>query len=252
MTQEKQKLVWIIGASTGIGAELAVQMANAGRKIIISARNEQKLLEVCANNPQNIISLPLDVTKKEDVQAVFDRIEYEFGEVECAIISAGTYIRDNPRNFDVKIFEDLFALNVMGNMNCLGAIIPRMVARECGQIAVISSVAGYVGLPFAAAYGGTKAALMNICESLYPYLKRHGIDLKLINPGFVKTPLTAKNKFPMPFLIDVDEAARIIIKKLKTKDFEIIFPWKMAFYIKLLHALPNFLRLKFTSLILKD
>ncbi len=246
-----KKTVWIIGASTGIGKSLAEFMHYLGYKIIISARSVDKLNAIAEKDKANIIPIPIDVTNFETVKAAFDKVKENIDQIDFAVICAGSYIRDNPYRFDRKVYEDTFNLNVMGTVNCLQVLIPEMIAKETGTIGVVSSVAGINGLPLAAAYGGSKAALINMCESLSPALKRKNIDLKVINPGFVDTPLTEKNEFPMPFLINAEESARIIYKGLTSKKFEIIYPWKMAWLMKFIHALPYFIKFKLTSLVLK-
>lgn len=248
---ETNKTVWIIGASTGIGKSLAEFMHYLGYKIVISARSKDKLDAISQKDPENLIPVSIDVTDIESVKTAFDKTKSEIGRIDYAVICAGSYIRDNPYRFDRKVYEDTFNLNVMGTINCLQFIVPDMIAQESGTIGVVSSVAGINGLPLAAAYGGSKAALINICESLSPALKRKNIDLKIINPGFVATPLTEKNDFPMPFLIDAEESSRSIYKGLTSKKFEIIYPWKMAWLMKFIHALPYFIKFKLTSLVLK-
>jgi len=145
----------------------------------------------------------------------------------------------------------MFELNVLGTASCLEAVMPAMIARRRGHIAVVASVSGYVGLPGAATYGATKAALNVMCEALYPELERHGVKMTIINPGFVDTPLTKKNDFPMPFLVSSEEAADTIAKGLAKGKFEIIFPWKMALAIRFLHALPHALRFALTRKMLR-
>lgn len=248
---ENKKTIWIIGASTGIGKSLALFMHYLGYKVVISARSADKLDEIAKSDPINLIPIPIDVTKFETVEAAFEKTKTAVGQIDYAVICAGSYIRDNPYKFDRKAYEETFNLNVMGTVNCLQVLVPEMLERNAGTIGIVSSVAGINGLPMAAAYGGSKAALINMAESLAPALKRKGVDLKLINPGFVATPLTDKNNFPMPFLISAEESARIIYKGLMSKKFEIIYPWKMAFLMKFIKALPYFIKFKLTSMVLK-
>jgi short-subunit dehydrogenase len=147
-------------------------------------------------------------------------------------------------DFSVETFRVLVETNLMGTVNALDRIIPKFIDRKRGHIAVVASLAGYRGLPTSAAYGATKAGLINMCEALKPELERHGVRLTLINPtlinpGFVETPLTDKNDFPMPFLIPVEEAADHIARGLNGSAFEISFPWRFAALMKLLRLLPN-------------
>ena len=233
------KIAWITGASSGIGRAVALRLADEGWQVAASARSTDKLAELEALRPGRILSFPVDVTQQDAVAATVAEIEDRMGPLDLALFSAGSYKRDSATRFQGKDLAEVMALNVIGTGYCLDAVIPKMVTRRAGHIAVVASVAGYVGLPGGAFYGATKAALINLCEGLYPELEKEGVRLTVINPGFVETPLTQKNDFPMPFLIGVDEAAESIVKGLKSGRFEIIFPWKMAVAIKLLNALPR-------------
>ncbi len=232
------KLAWVTGASSGIGRSVALKLAKDGWRVIASARNTNALEELAAEATGRIFVFSLDVTGKDDVNAAVSAIETAHGPIDLAFFCAGTYRRDSADSFDVDALGEMMALNVMGTANCLAAIMPLMTGRKSGQIAVTSSVAGYTGLPGGGSYGATKAALINLCEALYPELAAHNVRLSLINPGFVDTPLSQKNDFAMPFLISADEAADAIVRGLEKDRFEIIFPWKMAVAIKLLHMLP--------------
>jgi short-subunit dehydrogenase len=246
------KLAWITGASSGIGRAVALRLAREGWRVAVSARSADKLTELQAVMPDRIFAFPLDITDRLAAVRVADTIRTSLGPIDLAIFSAGSYKRDSARRFNSQDLADTFNLNVIGTGHTLEAVMPDMMARRQGEIAVIASVAGYVGLPGGGIYGATKAALNNLCESLYPELERAGVRLRVINPGFVKTPLTDKNDFPMPFLISSEEAADAIVRGLKTSRFEIIFPWKMALAIKLLHALPQSLRFALTRKLLRD
>lgn len=242
-----KRLAWITGASSGIGRALALRLAADGWKVIVSARGQDKLDALAAQAPAGkIVSMPLDVTDRQAVAEAVSAIESAHGPIDLAVLSAGTYKRESARGFDAGALSDMVTLNIVGTGNCLEAIMPRMIERKAGHIGVISSVAGYVGLPGGAGYGATKAALINLCEGLYPELQLRNVKLSLINPGFVDTPLTERNDFPMPFLISAEEAADHIAKGLASGRFEIIFPWKMAFTIKLLNLLPRFVTFAIT------
>jgi len=233
------KVAWITGASSGIGRAVALRLADEGWSIAASARAADKLAELEALRPNQIFAFPVDVTEQDAVASVVSKIEDSLGPISLTILSAGSYRRDSVARFNGKALSDVMMLNVIATGYCMQAVIPRMVQRHAGHIAVVSSVAGYVGLPGGAFYGATKAALINLCEGLLPELEREGVKLTVVNPGFVDTPLTQKNDFPMPFLITVEEAADAIIKGLKSGRFEVIFPWKMAILIKFLRALPR-------------
>jgi NAD(P)-dependent dehydrogenase (short-subunit alcohol dehydrogenase family) len=228
------KIVWITGASTGIGREIALQLAAQGVTVAASARSADKL----ASLGPAIRPYPLDVTDRSAVLATLETIERELGPVDLAILAAGTYSPVDVEEFDPAIFELAMATNYGGVVNALAGLLPRMSSRRIGHVAWIASVAGYVGLPKAAAYGPSKAALINLAESLKPDLDRKGIAVSVINPGFVETPLTAQNDFHMPFLMQTPEAARLSIAGLRRRKFEIAYPWRFVFIMKLARLLP--------------
>ncbi|MFD1744580.1 SDR family NAD(P)-dependent oxidoreductase [Rhizobium helianthi] len=245
------KIAWITGASSGIGRAVALRLARDGFRVAVSARSTDKLDELVAEMPDRLFAFPLDVTDLAASKAVVEAIRSTLGPIDLAIFSAGSYKRDSVRRFDSTALSDTMNLNVVGTAHTLEAVMPDMIARRSGEICVVASVAGYVGLPGGGFYGATKAALNNLCEALYPELEREGVRLRVINPGFVDTPLTKKNDFPMPFLISVEEAAEAIVNGLKTSRYEIIFPWKMALAIKLLHALPRRMQFALTRKMLR-
>lgn len=245
------KIAWITGSSSGIGRALALRLVDDGWTIAVSARSADTLETLAKERPGKIHAFPLDVTDKAGVLATFADIEAKLGVIELAVFAAGTYTRDYAKGFSSEVLEGMYKLNVFGTAHCLEAVMPAMMARRKGRIAVVASVSGYVGLPGAASYGSTKAALNALCESLYPELDKNGVHLQIVNPGFVDTPLTEKNDFPMPFLVTSEEAANTIADGLKSDRFEIIFPWKMALSVKLLHALPHRLRFALTKKMLR-
>ncbi|KPF44461.1 SDR family oxidoreductase [Rhizobium sp. AAP43] len=245
------KIAWITGASSGIGKALAERLARGGYKVAISARSAEALDEIAGSFPGKIHAFPLDVTDPPSVDRVRLEIEAQLGQIDLAVFAAGSYTRDYASDFSAARTKQMFDLNVIGTASCLETIMPSMIARKAGHIAVIASVSGYVGLPGAASYGATKAALNALCESLYPELDQHGVKITIINPGFIDTPLTKKNDFPMPFLISAEEAAEIIVAGLGSGRFEIIFPWKMALAVRFLHALPHALRFALTRRMLR-
>ncbi len=224
---------WVIGASTGIGAEIARQLAASGVKVAASARSIGP-----SDETTNLKAWPLDVTDQKAVAETFAKIESAMGSIDLVIVSVGTY---KPLNgFDLTLADHRAGIevNYMGVVNVLQAILPNFRQKASGHIAWISSVAGYAGLPKSAAYGPSKAALINLAEGLKPELNKAGIALSVINPGFVKTPMTAANDFPMPFLMEPAEAARLTIKGLAAKKFEIAYPWVFVAILKVLRILP--------------
>lgn len=245
------RLAWITGASSGIGRALALRLARDGWTVAVSARSVDELDSLATESNGRIFPFPLDVTDKDAVDGTVQAIERNHGDIDLAVFAAGTYFRDYAVDFDSARFRTMVALNLIGTAQCLERIMPAMIARKSGQIAVVASVSGYVGLPGAASYGATKAALNVMCEALYPELRSHGVKLSIVNPGFVDTPLTRKNDFPMPFLISAEEAADTIADGLAAGKYEIVFPWKMAVAMKLLHALPARLRFALTRRMLR-
>ncbi|WP_299733470.1 SDR family NAD(P)-dependent oxidoreductase [uncultured Endozoicomonas sp.] len=244
MTQDhktKPVVVWITGASQGIGEALALAMAKQGMTVLASARNHEhlaNLVDKSKNLPGQILAYPLDITDQSVVNGIVEKMMEDHGRIDQAILNAGTYIPIPAESFNSHDVRQQVELNIMGTSYCIEALLPDMIQRGQGLIAINASLAGYRGLPKAAGYGATKAALINMAESLHSELSDHGIHFKVINPGFVKTPLTDKNTFPMPFLIDSDEAASIIIKGLASKRFEIRFPRIFAAIMGTLRHLP--------------
>jgi short-subunit dehydrogenase len=228
------KVVWITGASTGIGREIALQLAARGVTVAASARSADKLLGLGVN----VKPYQLDVTDPTAMAATISNIEGDLGPIDLAVLAAGTYTPVDVENFSPAIFETAMATNYLGVVNALAGLLPRMISRRTGHVAWIASVAGYVGLPKAAAYGPSKAALINLAESLKPDLEMRGITLSVINPGFVETPLTAQNDFSMPFLMQTTEAARRSIEGLLKRRFEIAYPLRFVIIMKLARLLP--------------
>jgi len=242
------RTVWITGAGKGIGRALALRMASEGWTVAASARTAVDLEALIVESGcDRIHAFPLDITDSKANHLVLGQIEEKLGSLDLAVLNAGTHKAMSAVDFDVEIVRGLVETNLMGTVNGLGALLPFFRSRRQGHIAVVSSVAGYRGLPTSAAYGATKAALINMCEALKPELDREGVALSLINPGFVETPLTDENEFPMPFLITSEAAADAIYKGLMAEKFEIVFPWKFAVVMKLLRLLPNRLLFALTS-----
>lgn len=179
-----------------------------------------------------------DVTDRAGMQALIEQVEGNIGPVALAFLNVGTYFPDSEEDFGGDGFRKTFAVNVDGTINLIGPLVRAMKQRGRGQIAVNSSVAGYGGLPRSIAYSASKSALIAMCESLKFDLDKLGITIQLVSPGFVKTPLTDKNDFPMPFLIGVEEAGRRILNGFEQGGFEIAFPRRMAWLLKAVNMLP--------------
>ncbi|MGC6472132.1 MAG: SDR family NAD(P)-dependent oxidoreductase [Parvibaculales bacterium] len=235
---ESAKTVWITGASSGIGAALVKAYGRLGWRVAATARREDMLISL-QDSPGDIQAFACDVTDRRAMQACFSKIVETFGCVDLAIANAGIYLPTRLPDFDAELFDRSFEVNVTGTVNLLVPVIPHMRENGQGHIAIVSSVAGYSGLPTSAAYGATKAALTNMGESLALDLKRSCIDVSVIAPGFVDTPATAPNKFKMPFLMDVDAAAQRIVKGLSRKKAHIAFPRRFTFWLRLMTFLPR-------------
>jgi len=229
---------WIVGASSGIGRELATALAARGITVIASARREQELRALADESEGEIVPFTLDAAETGAVSAAAEQIEREHGPLDLVVYCAGVWRPLRMKDFSAEAVEDSFAVNLFGAARLLEAVLPRMRERESGHIALVSSVAAYRGLPMSAAYGASKAALTHMAEALQPDCERAGIRLQVISPGFVKTPMTDVNRFPMPFIIDADVAARRILRGLESDRFEIHFPWRLSWQLKLLRCLP--------------
>jgi NAD(P)-dependent dehydrogenase (short-subunit alcohol dehydrogenase family) len=233
----KDRRVWLVGASTGIGAALARALLARGARVAVSARSAGRLRSLVAGRGEALV-LPLDVTRPEDFDAAHARILKAWGAVDLAVYLAGTYQPTRAWELTVERARTHVEANLMGAFNLLPVILPDMLARGAGGVALVSSVAGYRGLPNSLCYGPTKAALINLAEALYVDLAPKGIGVYLINPGFVETPLTAQNTFKMPALIAPEDAAEAIIKGLERGAFEIHFPKRFTGWLKALRQLP--------------
>lgn len=236
------KCAWVTGAGKGIGRATALRLAENGWKVAISARTESDLVSLNRALPGYEFGVyPLDVTDEAATNKTVKHIEEEYGKIDLVILNAGTYKPISIFNFSAGVFRDLVETNLMGTVFGINAILPLFLERKAGHIAIMGSVAGYRGLPTSAAYGCTKAGLINMAEALKPELEAAGIKLSLINPGFVDTPLTKKNDFKMPYLISTSAAADIIVKGLRSGKFEIVFPLRFAIVMKILRFCPNWI-----------
>lgn len=231
--------IWITGASSGIGRAAALALARRGVTVAASARSAEALDALAAEGAGGIHPVPVDVTDRPAVHAAFARAEALAGPLDAALLCAGTHRPMSAHDFSAEVCESLMRVNYQGTCNALEAVLPVFRRRRAGRIAVVASVAGWRGLPTAAAYGPTKAALNNLCESLYPGLREEGILLQVVNPGFVKTPLTDRNDFRMPHLMDPDAAAEALIAGLAGDAFEITFPRAFTRQLKVARLLPH-------------
>jgi len=233
-----KKTIWITGGSTGIGKALAIRFANEGWNVAISARRENLLKEL-SDRFENISSFPLDVTDKEKCKEVFNQIKKKFENIDICFFSTGTWNPKKEKEIDVEQMEDVFKVNFFGTVNSIKAVEEYYKNRNEGTIAIVSSIAGYRGLPNSTGYGPSKSALNNLAESLYFDFGRHNVRVCLVSPGFIKTPMTDKNDFKMPFLKTPEFAADKIYDGLvNKKSFEIHFPKELTLTLKFFSILP--------------
>ena len=247
-------VAWVTGAGKGIGKAAALELAGRGWTVAASARTNSDLValgEEATMAGGTVVPFALDVTKRTAVSHAVGLIEDKFGGIDLALLNAGTYVRFGVEDFTAEAFGRQMDINVMGTVNCLDPVLGRMRQRNSGHIAVVSSLTAYRGLPYASAYGASKAALTNMCEAIKPELDALGIQMTVIHPGFVKTPLTDQNEFAMPFLMEAEEAARRIVDGLERGTFEIAFPRRLAFLLKVARCLPYGLYFAMTRRLVK-
>jgi len=234
-----KKVIWITGASSGIGNALALKFAQEGWIVAASARREVLLQELTKKN-QNIHSFPLDVTNPEQCKKVFEDIRKKFNNIEISIFGTGIHDPNSEKRFNLEKIRKIMEVNYFGTMNSINAVYDYYNDKKSGQISIISSVAGYRGLPAAGAYCASKSALTSFTESLRFEMMRKNVRISLVSPGFIKTPMTDQNDFPMPMIKSPEFAAeKIYIGLIKKTGFEIHFPKAFTFFLKFLRILPN-------------
>ncbi len=234
-----KKTIWITGGSTGIGKALVLKFADKGWNVAVSARRTELLNEL-SNKNENIKSFPLDVTDKVKCKEVFNEIKEKFENIDICFFSTGTWNPKKEKDIDLEQIEDVFKINFFGTLNCIKAVEDYFKNRKNGIITIVSSIAGYRGLPNSTGYGPSKSALNNLAESLYFDFGRYNVRVCLVSPGFIKTPMTDKNNFKMPFLKTTQYAADKIYDGLVNKNnFEIHFPKELTLILKLFEMLPS-------------
>jgi short-subunit dehydrogenase len=232
--------VWIIGASSGIGEALACALGARGARLALSARRREALEQVAAHcGASDTEVLPLDMTDAAALAAAWSFLSETWTGVDLVVVMAGDYVPLSAARFDLPTARKLIDVNLQGPLNVLATLLPAISAGANTGIALVSSVAGYRGLPRSLVYGPSKAAVINLAESLYLDLHGRGNGVWLINPGFVATPLTAQNDFPMPFIISAEQAAQEIVAGFARGDFEMHFPRRFSRLLKLLRLLPD-------------
>tara|TARA_B100000676_G_scaffold86023_1_gene86073 strand:+ start:45 stop:797 length:753 start_codon:yes stop_codon:yes gene_type:complete len=235
---ENQKKVWVTGASSGIGKAVAEKFARENWKVAISARRVEILDEMAKKN--NIFAYSMDVTDQNKTQETFNKIINDFGNLDLCIFSSGTYERKSEKGLSVNNIKKVMEVNFLGVVTCVKSVEEYFKNKKDGHISIVSSPVGYRGLPKSSGYTASKASLNNFTQGIYFDFKKFNVRVTLISPGFIKTALTDKNEFQMPFLKDTNYAADKIYSGLvKKKSFEIIFPPQIGIIYKIFQILPN-------------
>ena len=244
---EEKKVIWITGASSGIGKAVAIKFAENGWTVAASARRENLLNELKQIN-KNIHSFPLDVTDIDKCKIVATNIINKFKNIDICLFGTGMHDPKSEKKFNLDKIRQIMEVNYFGTMNSINSIYEYFSEKKNGQISIISSVAGYRGLPAAGAYCASKAALTSFAESLNFDMQMKNVRVSLVSPGFIKTPMTDQNDFPMPMIKSPEFAANEIFKGLTAKKgFEIHFPKAFTYFLKFLQILPNSLYFKLVS-----
>jgi short-subunit dehydrogenase len=236
-----QKVVFITGASSGIGRSLAVELGRRGASLGLLARRAETLLEIAKEVEEaggHALALPADVRDAEAVRVAANQLRGKFGRVDVLVANAGVGVTTDAKNLEAKEVADVIGINVLGAVNSVAAVLPAMVEQGSGQLVAISSLAAYRGLPKSAAYCASKAALSAFFESLRVDLRESGIDVTIIHPGFIKTPLTAGREAHMPFLMELDDATGKIIRAIERRKKSIAFPWQLATIVRAAMLMP--------------
>jgi NADP-dependent 3-hydroxy acid dehydrogenase YdfG len=231
------KRYWLVGASEGLGEALAHKMSRAGVSLILSARSKDKLDALAAALPGKAEVMPLDVT---DTAALEDAMQ-RMGEIDGVVQMAGVYWPFGAQDWDAEQANIMADVNFTGAMRLMGVVVPRFVARDRGHIVLTGSLSGFRGLPGAAAYVASKAGVMALAESLRADLHRTGVDVQLVNPGFVRTRLTDKNSFKMPFIMEPEQAARVYFEHMTGDAFKKSFPTMFSLVFRGSQFLPDWL-----------
>jgi len=231
------KRYWLVGASDGLGAALAHKMNRAGAEVIVSARSADKLEALVAELPGKASAQTIDVSDDASVAAAAEAV----GEVDGVVFLAGVYWPFGAQDWDAAQATAMADINFTGLVRVMGQVVPAMVARDEGHIVITSSLTGFRGLPGSIGYTASKAATMSLAECMYGDLRKTGVDVQVVNPGFIKTQLTQKNDFSMPFIMSPEDAAREMFEHMGTQKFKKSFPWAFSMVFRLSQFLPDWL-----------
>lgn len=235
MTQWQGKRYWLVGASDGLGAALASKLSRAGAEVILSARSEDKLDILAASLPGKARAVPVDVTDAQSVAAAAKSV----GDVDGIVYLAGVYWPFGAKDWNAEQAVEMVDVNFTGLMRVLGEVVPGFVARDAGHIVITSSLTGFRGLPGSIGYTASKAATMSLAECMYADLRKTGVQVQVVNPGFIKTQLTDKNTFKMPFLMEPEDAAREVFEHMNTDKFKKSFPLLFSLLFRGSQLLPD-------------
>lgn len=228
---------WLVGAGEGLGAALAQVMSRAGAHVVLSARTEERLKLLARKLPGPATVLPVDVADTASVRAAARAA----GTIDGVVFLAGVYRPMTAQQWDADAGAAMADINFTGLMRVLGAVVPDMVARDAGHIVITGSLSGFRGLPGAIGYAASKAGTMVLAESLHADLRASGVAVQLVNPGFIRTRLTGKNDFTMPFIMEPDQAARIMFAHMGSKRFKTSFPRVFSWMFRLGQILPDWI-----------
>lgn len=231
--------VWVIGASSGIGEACAQELLKRGAKLVLSSRRIDRLEDIArsADATQSLV-IPVDVMDQSSITRAYQTIHAQWGGIDLLLFVSGIYIPLRADDFNMQDAQKTVDSNILGPMRAVATVLPDMLRAGHGHLAIVGSVAGYSGLPKALAYGPTKAAMINFCETLFYDLQPKGIGVHMISPGFVATEATANNDFDMPALISAQEAANEILQGIERGEFDIHFPKRFSGFLKFLRILP--------------
>ncbi|MCB9895395.1 MAG: SDR family NAD(P)-dependent oxidoreductase [Planctomycetes bacterium] len=238
------EVVVITGASSGIGAEMAVQLGRLGCKLALLARREDKLNEVAAKVEAaggKALVLPCDVSDAAAVAQAMGKAVQAFGPIDCVIANAGVGQQLDKHDYAPETVERIFRINMLGMTNAFYAALPGMLERSRGHLVAVASLASYQGMPRDGGYAASKAAMRTHCEGLRIELRGSGVDVTCICPGFIRTPITDKNNFDMPFLLEVKPATRRMLRAIAKRRRVFNFPRRLWWLIKIGQRTPRWL-----------
>ena len=244
----QNQVIWVVGASSGIGEALTVYLVELGATLCISARNADKLNTMVEQGSAHM-AVPVDVNQIETLVSAREQLLSQFGKIDRAIFLSAIYTPMQMDKLEIAKVREIVNTNLTGAFNFVQATYPYFLTQKTGQIALCASLSGYLGLPNSQPYAATKAGLINMAESLRSEASGNGVDIKVINPGFVKTPLTDKNNFDMPFIMDASKAVRNIAKGLSKNAFEVRFPKRLSWPLRFLSRLPYRIRFRLIALL---